>query len=106
MDKSRAFTLIELLVVIAIVAILAAILFPFFALAKAAAKTSTALSNTKQVIHGELMNANVWFDPAHAVPVVPSAGAQNERPWNFDRRYQGPIKYHANNLVGAHADCI
>ena len=34
----RAFTLIELLVVIAIIAILAAILFPVFAQAKAAAK--------------------------------------------------------------------
>lgn len=45
----RAFTLIELLVVIAIIAILAAILFPVFAQAKAAAKTSVALSNTKQI---------------------------------------------------------
>ena len=44
----RAFTLIELLVVIAIIAILAAILFPVFAQAKAAAKKTQALSNTKQ----------------------------------------------------------
>ena len=36
--QRRAFTLIELLVVIAIIAILAAILFPVFAQAKAAAK--------------------------------------------------------------------
>lgn len=45
----RAFTLIELLVVIAIIAILAAILFPVFAQAKAAAKKTSALSNQKQV---------------------------------------------------------
>ena len=45
----RAFTLIELLVVIAIIAILAAILFPVFAQAKAAAKASSCLSNTKQM---------------------------------------------------------
>ncbi|MFX8790026.1 prepilin-type N-terminal cleavage/methylation domain-containing protein, partial [Acinetobacter baumannii] len=38
MQRVRAFTLIELLVVIAIIAILAAILFPVFAQAKAAAK--------------------------------------------------------------------
>ncbi len=45
----RAFTLIELLVVIAIIAILAAILFPVFAQAKAAAKSTADLSNTKQM---------------------------------------------------------
>lgn len=45
----QAFTLIELLVVIAIIAILAAILFPVFAQAKAAAKKTTALSNLKQL---------------------------------------------------------
>ena len=44
----RAFTLIELLVVIAIIAILAAILFPVFAQAKAAAKKTQDLSNVKQ----------------------------------------------------------
>ncbi len=45
----RAFTLIELLVVIAIIAILAAILFPVFAQAKAAAKKTADLSNVKQL---------------------------------------------------------
>jgi prepilin-type N-terminal cleavage/methylation domain-containing protein len=51
----RAFTLIELLVVIAIIAILAAILFPVFAQAKAAAKKTAALSNQKQIGLGTLM---------------------------------------------------
>ncbi len=45
----KAFTLIELLVVIAIIAILAAILFPVFAQAKAAAKKTASLSNVKQL---------------------------------------------------------
>ena len=49
MSSRKAFTLIELLVVIAIIAILAAILFPVFAQAKAAAKKTQCLSNTKQL---------------------------------------------------------
>lgn len=49
MKLKAAFTLIELLVVIAIIAILAAILFPVFAQAKAAAKTTVSVSNTKQI---------------------------------------------------------
>ncbi|RYG41107.1 prepilin-type N-terminal cleavage/methylation domain-containing protein, partial [bacterium] len=51
----RGFTLIELLVVIAIIAILAAILFPVFAQAKAAAKTTTCLSNQKQISVASLL---------------------------------------------------
>ncbi len=47
--KSKAFTLVELLVVIAIIAILAAILFPVFAQAKAAAKKTACLSNGRQI---------------------------------------------------------
>ncbi len=53
--KRKGFTLIELLVVIAIIAILAAILFPVFAQAKAAAKKTAQLSNHKQIGLGGLM---------------------------------------------------
>jgi prepilin-type N-terminal cleavage/methylation domain-containing protein len=49
MQRRKAFTLIELLVVIAIIAILAAILFPVFAQAKASAKRTQGLSNLKQL---------------------------------------------------------
>lgn len=54
-QRRRAFTLIELLVVIAIIAILAAILFPVFARARAAARTTVGISNMKQLGTGTMM---------------------------------------------------
>ena len=54
----RAFTLIELLVVIAVIAILAAILFPVFAQAKAAAKKTADLSHQKQIVTAIMLYAN------------------------------------------------
>lgn len=47
--QRAAFTLIELLVVIAIIAILAAILFPVFAQARAKARGISCLSNVRQI---------------------------------------------------------
>lgn len=47
--QRRGFTLIELLVVIAIIAILAAILFPVFAQARAAARKAACTSNMRQI---------------------------------------------------------
>jgi len=56
----KGFTLIELLVVIAIIAILAAILFPVFATARAKARQASCLSNVKQLTLGTLMYVNDW----------------------------------------------
>lgn len=55
MKIKKGFTLIELLVVIAIIAILAAILFPVFAQAKAAAKKASDLSGIKQIGTGTMI---------------------------------------------------
>jgi prepilin-type N-terminal cleavage/methylation domain-containing protein len=49
MRHGRGFTLIELLVVIAIIAILAAILFPVFALAREKGRQATCASNLNQL---------------------------------------------------------
>lgn len=87
----RAFTLIELLVVIAIIAVLAAILFPVFAQAKAAAKNTQELSNLRQVGLTALLYANDaddmyvpiggWNDPAITVYNHPD-GPEPGVPWN------------------------
>ncbi|MDI9639992.1 prepilin-type N-terminal cleavage/methylation domain-containing protein [Kamptonema cortianum] len=71
--KTRAFTLIELLVVIAIIAILASILFPVFAQAKAAAKKTQAISNLKNTITADLIYITDYDDAFGIVtPLIPN----------------------------------
>lgn len=77
-NRRYGFTLIELLVVIAIIAILAAILFPVFAQAKAAAKTTVALSNTKQVaLAGQMYTSENDDDLIPRYDACPAAGSPN-----------------------------
>jgi len=73
----KAFTLIELLVVIAIIAILAAILFPVFAQAKAAAKKTTSISNAKQLSLSAIMYSSDADDQVVVVTSWGAAGTNN-----------------------------
>jgi prepilin-type N-terminal cleavage/methylation domain-containing protein/prepilin-type processing-associated H-X9-DG protein len=93
----RAFTLIELLVVIAIIAILAAILFPVFAQAKAAAKKTACLAQQRQVgiaLQQYMTDCDdTVFFFAHAVdtsrtqPLVPFGATRENRWWNQIQPY-------------------
>ncbi|MBL8059536.1 MAG: prepilin-type N-terminal cleavage/methylation domain-containing protein [Chthonomonas sp.] len=78
--SNKAFTLIELLVVIAIIAILAAILFPVFAQARAAAKTTATISNLRQVITSGIMYASDNDDFNHPYQFCPNGNSSTANP--------------------------
>lgn len=86
--RSKAFTLIELLVVIAIIAILAAILFPVFAQAKAAAKKTMCLSNNKQIGTGLYIYLSDYDD---ALPMAnyPAPPVYQGPPWTVFAWHNG-----------------
>jgi prepilin-type N-terminal cleavage/methylation domain-containing protein/prepilin-type processing-associated H-X9-DG protein len=85
MHRSKGFTLIELLVVIAIIAILAAILFPVFAQARAKARAISCVSNIKQLTLGMVMYAQDYdesfpqwkWDQNFSTPTAPGGQANN-----------------------------
>jgi prepilin-type N-terminal cleavage/methylation domain-containing protein/prepilin-type processing-associated H-X9-DG protein len=125
--QRSGFTLIELLVVIAIIAILAAILFPVFARARAKARQASGASNLKQLGlafamykqdyderhpfggwlpngdgSGEWQNTTAPYIKNKGLYYDPASGDDNEDPanpqaWSWNRN---PVSYLYNNMLG------
>jgi prepilin-type N-terminal cleavage/methylation domain-containing protein/prepilin-type processing-associated H-X9-DG protein len=92
--RKRGFTLIELLVVIAIIAILAAILFPVFAQARAQARKASATSNFKQLITAALMYSQD-FDEKY--PLAQTLGTYDANPANPDHVFGTLVQPYMKN---------
>ncbi len=77
----RGFTLIELLVVIAVIAILAALLLPALALAKAKAHQAQCLNNLKEIAVGYRLWANDNSDKFPWALTITNNGTQGTSDW-------------------------
>jgi len=88
---NMGFTLIELLVVIAIIAILAAILFPVFAQARAKARQTTALANLKQILNAVLMYNQDYDETFPLTMETQSTGQPNTVSYWAVQNYQGAL---------------
>jgi prepilin-type N-terminal cleavage/methylation domain-containing protein/prepilin-type processing-associated H-X9-DG protein len=100
--QKGGFTLIELLVVIAIIAILAAILFPVFAQAREKARSSSCLSNQKQIALAHSMYAQD-YDETYAPATIPGL---LEPTSGVDVRWEDSVKpYIKGGNVGGILTC-
>jgi len=112
-SRQAGFTLIELLVVIAIIAILAAILFPVFAKARAKARQTACLNNHKQLALAVLMyvgdyDEHMMFVGYGTYPTAPSPwlhGYAWHRWWELLQPYTRMIPEWPNKAEGTILYC-
>jgi prepilin-type N-terminal cleavage/methylation domain-containing protein/prepilin-type processing-associated H-X9-DG protein len=95
--KRRGFTLIELLVVIAIIAILAAILFPVFAQARAKARQASCTSNVKQLTLGFMMYVQDYDETFPFWNWGDSYGSGSKTPNHFESFWVNAIYPYVKN---------
>lgn len=92
-NRLTGFTLIELLVVITIIVVLAALLFPVFVAAKAAAKTTLCISNMRQIGMASqlyLSDSDGRYYPASKYDALP--GFAPQKTWiGYDNNNTGVI---------------
>ena len=81
--RKKGFTLIELLVVITIIAVLAAILFPVFLMARAKARAVNCMNNLKQLTGFFAMYMSDWNGtfPTTAIPGSSSGNSMDPENW-------------------------
>ena len=96
----RGFTLIELLVIIAIIATLAAILFPVFAQAKAAAKKATCLSNFKQIDTAMIMYSSDYDGRYARTQTSDNPGIPGYISWWSTSYYEDALNTYIRNGTG------
>jgi len=65
--RAEGFTLIELLVVIAIIAILAAMIFPVFSRARAAARKASCQANVRSIVLAHRLYAEEYDERLYGV---------------------------------------
>ncbi len=97
--RKSGFTLIELLVVIAIIAILAAILFPVFAQARAKARQVTCLNNVKQLATATMMYTQDYDEtlPLLFVPAPTGVPPAQDDSLNGSYAWQNLVQPYAKN---------
>jgi len=83
----QAFTLIEALAVISLIGILAALLFPVFARARAKGRQTTCLSNLKQLGVGTLLYAQDYDERIYPYEVNGPSGPGDRYTWEYYTDY-------------------